>query len=159
MTLFRAILALLLLPTCCFSADMIVGGMFVTNALGARSATFTNTISALTNIANFTLTTNDFALDTYYTNSGQRSWVAAVINMTNVLATDKAQVSLYLDQDADGTFERTGILCRLQGVIALSGAEELSAFLQPSARFLFTNLTTGTAVSAVEPNSSQWVRQ
>lgn len=114
--------------------------------------------SSLTNFPPFTMTTNNFVLNQYYTNSAQRSWVAAVIGLTNILATDKCQVNLYLDQDADGTWERTGIEARLQGVALMAGAEELSAFLQPNARFLFTNFSTGTATATVDANSSQWVR-
>ena len=105
------------------------------------------------------MTTNDFVLNTYYTNSAQRSWVAATIGLTNVLGTDMARVNLYLDQDGDGSWERTGLAARLQGVALVSDATELSAFLQPSARFIFTNFSSGSAAAAIEVNSSQWVRQ
>lgn len=113
----------------------------------------------MTNSSVFSITTNNFVMNQYYTNSAQRSWVAATIGMTNILAGDKSQVNLYLDQDANGTWERTGISVRLQGVALLAGASELSAFVQPNARFIFTNFTTGTGTSSIENNSSQWVRQ
>ena len=124
---------------------------------GDITATATNAFA--TNSQPYALGTNDFALNTYYTNSAQRSMVFATISMTNVLGADMAKVSLFLDQDADGTWEHQGINCRLQGVALLSGSEELSAALQPGARFMFTNQTTGTAASAINANSSQWVRQ
>lgn len=116
-------------------------------------------IHAETNASSFTMTTNDFVLNAYMTNSAQRSWVAANVALTNVLAGDRGQVALYLDQNGDGTWERTGIEARLQGVALSSTTEELSAFLQPNARFLFTNLSAGTATATIVNNSSQWVRQ
>ena len=119
----------------------------------------TNSSYMETNTASFDITTNDFVLNQYYTNGNQRSWVAANISHTNVLALDKSSVGLYLDQDASGAFERTGIITTLQGVATLAGVEELSAFLQPNARFIFTNLSSGTATATIEPNSSQWVNQ
>lgn len=110
------------------------------------------------NRANYDITTNNFVLDTYYTNLNQRAWASCVVGMTNVLATDRAQVALYLDQNGDGTWERTGIEVRMQGVIALAGSEELCAFLQPNARFIFTNKSSG-ATATIVANSSQWVKE
>ena len=134
------------------------------NVISTNTTTeVTNVVKAIastvaTNTAVLTITTNDFTIDTFYTNSAQRSWVGVSINMTNVLATEKSQVALYIDQDADGTFEYQGLQVSLQGVALLAGTEELCAFLQPSARFVFTNL--GTAANAsIRPNSSQWIRQ
>ncbi len=100
-------------------------------------------IYARTNRATFDITTNDFVLNQYYTNSNQRSWVAANLDLPGT-----AQASLFLDQDADGTWERTGLTA--------TNSAQLSAMLQPSARFLWTN-QAGSPV--VRPNSSQWVRQ
>jgi hypothetical protein len=115
--------------------------------------------SLATNTASFTLVTNDFVLNTYYTNVAQRGWVQATIGLTNVLGSDNSWVALYLDQDANGTWEMQGIAARLQGIALLAGSEPLSARLQPSARFIFTNLTTGTATASVVANSSQWVKE
>lgn len=120
---------------------------------------WTHAPSIATNAASFTITTNNFVMNAYNTNLIQRSWVAASISMTNDAATDRAMVALYIDQDGDGTWERTGLNVRCQGVIALSSSGELSAFLQPGARFIFTNLCTGAAVAAIEANSSQFVKQ
>lgn len=102
-----------------------------------------------------TSVTNNFALNVWYTNQESAAFISAVISMTNVLATDLSMVGLYLDQDGDGTFEKTGIKARLQGVIALAGAEELCAMIQPYSRFAFTNLSSG-GTAAIEANSSQY---
>jgi hypothetical protein len=112
-----------------------------------------------TNAFPFEQTTNDYVLNQYYTNSAQRSWVAAAISLTNQIAGDKSHVALYLDQDADGTWERTGLESRLQGVALASASHELSAFVQPLARFIFTNFTAGSGAAAIVANSSQWIRQ
>jgi hypothetical protein len=134
------------------------GSLDVIGFANLKAARITNSSSIFTNAAVMQETTTDFTINTYYTNSAQRSWVAAGIAMTNVLLTEKAWVGLYLDQDGNGTWERTGLSVRLQGVAALAGIAELSAYLQPSARFIFTNL--GTAANAsIEPDSSQWMRQ
>lgn len=91
----------------------------------------------------FSITTNDFALNTYYTNANQRAWVAAELDVPGV-----ASASLFLDQNADGTWERTGLTRTNSG--------PLSAFIQPGARFLFTNQSGSPVIRA---NSSQWVKQ
>lgn len=104
--------------------------------------------------------TNDFALNAYNTNvSAKAAFVAAAITMTNDAATDRSEAALYLDQDGDGTWEKTGIACRLQGVIAVAGSSELSAFVMPGGRFMFTNLSVGGgAAVTIKANSSQLVR-
>lgn len=133
------------------------GGVW-TNGIAYQTTTFLGTIVAATNTANYTITTNDFVINTYYTNSAQRAWVSATINMTNVAAADFSRTSLYIDQNGDGAFERTGISSALS--VALSGgSQQLSAFIQPSGRFMFTNLSSGNAEASIAVNSSEWVKQ
>lgn len=103
-----------------------------------------------------TSVTNNFVINVYYTNQESAALVGATISLTNVLASDVSKVSLWLDQDGDGIWERTGLTARLQGVALSSGSVVLSAPVQPYARFLFTNQSSsGTAT--VDANSSQWL--
>ena len=115
--------------------------------------------SMATNTASFNLGTNDFVMNQYYTNSLQRAHVGASIALTNILAGDVSRVALFLDQDAGGTWEMQGRMVSLQGVALAAEIAELSAWLQPGARFLFTNLTSGTGAAAIQANSSQLVKQ
>ena len=118
-----------------------------------------DTFPTVVSVTNYSILTNDLVLNAYNTNASQRAMVYTTISMTNILATDKSMVALYLDQDGDGTWEMQGISCTLQGVALLAGREELSAAIQPNARFMVTNLSTGTASASIIPNSSQVVRQ
>lgn len=106
------------------------------------------------------IATNDFVINTYYTNENRASWVTATIGLTNILAGDVSKIGLWLDQDADGTWEKNGISVRLNGVALGAGAEQISAFISPLGRFIFTNLSAGVSPSAaIEVNSSQFVKQ
>lgn len=120
------------------------------------STTVTNSLA--TNSATFTITTNDFALNTYVTNVAQRAYVSASILLTSAVATS-AKVALYVDQDGDGTFEQTGIAVQAGAGSIVAEINQLGAYLQPSARFMFTNLSTGTATATVNGNGCQWVKQ
>lgn len=104
--------------------------------------------------------TNDFVLNAYNTNNSTRmALIYATIAMTNVLAGDVSRVALYLDNDGDGSWEKTGIECRLNGVALMAGAEELSAGIMPGGRWIFTNLSAGVTPSAIiQANSSLLVR-
>lgn len=115
--------------------------------------------SVPTNTANFSIATNDFVLNQYYTNVNQRAWVTASVSLTNILAADISKVALYVDQAADGTFEQTGTEVHINGVALSSSGGQLSFFLQPGARFVFTNLTGGTGAASINAMSSQWVKQ
>lgn len=124
------------------------------------SLSVSGSASIPTNTASFSITTNDFVLNAYYTNTAQRAFVCATITMTNVLAADVSSVGLYVDQAGDGTFEHTGTIAKLNGVALLAGAQELSFFIQPGARFCFTNISSGASpVVAISAMSSQWVKQ
>lgn len=104
--------------------------------------------------------TNDFVLNAYNTNNSTRmALIYATIAMTNILAGDVSRVGLYLDNDGDGSWEKTGIECRLNGVALMAGAEELSAGIMPGGRWIFTNLSAGVTPSAIiQANSSLLVR-
>lgn len=99
-----------------------------------------------TNYAPFTITTN-FPLNTFLTNGNQRSFISASFDCTAAVA-GTGLVGLYLDQNADGTFEQTGKQIGFPIAIASVGRFELSAFLQPGARFVFTNLSSGAGGGA-----------
>lgn len=105
--------------------------------------------------------TNDFVLNAYNTNSSARSaLIYATIAMTNILAGDVSRIGLYVDQDGDGVWEKTGTEARLNGVALSAGAEELSFAIMPGGRWIFTNLSAGISPSAViQANSSQVFRQ
>lgn len=114
--------------------------------------------SLATNTASFTITTNDFVINSYYTNVAQRSHVSASLTLGATI-TDAAQVSLFVDQDADGTWERTGFTAKVGGAIAVTDIVQLGAWLQPGARFLWTNQSAGAATASITANSSQWIKQ
>ena len=116
----------------------------------------TNAIADPVNPAGFVLT-NDFALNTYYTNDVQSAFVIASLTLGNAAGTDFSKVALYMDQNADGTWERTGLNAAVTGIS--TNTVELSAWIQPGGRFLFTNLSTGSGSAAVVANSSQWIKQ
>lgn len=121
--------------------------------------TFLQPISAPTNTASFTITTNDFVSGQLYTNVAQRASVTATISLTNILSTDFARMSLWVDQDADGSFEMQGRNVSVGGVALVAATEVLWARLQPGARFSFTNQSGGTAVASVVANSSDWTKE
>lgn len=104
--------------------------------------------------------TNDFVLNALNTNRSSRAaFVCATIAFTNVLAGDVSAVGLYVDQDGDGVWEKTGIGARLNGVALSAGEEEVSAMIMPWGRFLLTNLSAGITPSAtIKANSSQVIR-
>ncbi len=106
-----------------------------------------NFMSVPTNQAPATITTTDFTINTFYTNANQRAWVSACLNYSS-----GAIIGLWLDQDGDGTFEQIGIREHTSAV----STNQISAFVQPRGRFIFTNLA-GTIT--VVPGSSQWVKQ
>jgi hypothetical protein len=113
--------------------------------------------AAATNANTFTITTTDFVINTYYTNVAQRASVSASIVLTTT-ATEAAQVALYVDQDGSGAFEQTGITVKSDQALAATNTYYVAAYLQPSARFLFTNLSVGSAVGAIGSGSCQWVQ-
>lgn len=126
-----------------------------------RTGTNLNTSYIPTNTAAFTITTNDFVMNQFYTNVNQRALVSACFFLANSLSgTDVAKVNLYLDQEGNGSFERTEIQVQ-NALISVNGIiEQLDAWIQPNGRFMFTNTSTaGTTSVSVVPGSSQWVRQ
>lgn len=115
-------------------------GAPLTNII-ANGITNISPVYTPTNYANFTITTN-YTLNTFYTNSNQRAFVTAAFDCT-AAAAGTGVVGLYLDQNADGTFEQTGMQVGFPIAIASVGRFQASAFLQPGARFVFTNLSAG----------------
>jgi hypothetical protein len=148
-----------------YATGSVTSASVVTTNVTAQTGTFSNVVAQSvampTNTASFTIATNDFVLNRYYTNAAQRAWVGCSVSMTNEAFGDVTKVALYLDQDADGTWERTGVLVELFGATGNipAGTMQLGAWVQPGGRFLFTNFTAGSATSWIQANSSQWVRQ
>lgn len=105
----------------------------------------------------YIVSTNDFVLNQYYTNVSQQSFVASSI-VLNPTTTTLVQVSLLVDQDANGTWESSGNSASSQsfGVISpITTMQQLSAIVQPGGRFCFTNQSVG--VASINPGSSQWI--
>lgn len=142
-----------------------------TRSLGApaRRWSYVNTVTATnnltrspTNVAPFTILagntdgifTNDFVMNQYYTNKNQRAFVFATIGIET--SATMGEVSLYLDQNADGTFEQTGILMR-GGPVGVTN--QLAGAVQPNARFMYTNTSATGVAAGITTGSSQWVLQ
>jgi hypothetical protein len=117
----------------------------------------TNVVIALTP-GNFNIDTNNFVLNQYYTNDSRRAWVSCTVS--NVADAGIAFVHLYVDQDASGAFEGTGTSFGGEefGTLALQYVGSLGEHIQPGARFVFTNRTSGASTTAIVPNSSRWVK-
>ena len=81
--------------------------------------------------------------------------------MSNWADTGNAFVHLYIDQNADGGFERTGLQFGGEefGALAIEYVGQLGAHIQPGARFMFTNRVSGASSTSIVPNSSEWVKQ
>jgi hypothetical protein len=137
-------------------ADIGAVPVFSTNRIYGGGVPYNDTVHHDTNSAPLNIDTSDFALDTNYTNGNQRAWVSASLLLTSD-ATNTAQVSLYLDQDASGGFEQTGITVQTLGAVTNSVC--LSGFVQPNAIFIFTNLSAAGATAAINAGGSQWVKQ
>lgn len=123
----------------------------------AQFATSNNlvTIYAVrTNQAFGDLITNDFVLNRYYTNDNRRAWVA--VSITNDSGGNSpAAVGLMVDYDQDGIFEHAGLVVQNSGG-GKPSVHELSTYLSPLSRFVFTNIGIGT--STVARGSSVWMR-
>lgn len=88
-----------------------------------------------------TSATNNFVLNQHYTNQESAAYISASVDCPG----GSTQVSLWLDQDGDGVIERSGITA--------TNSQTLSAFIQPYARFIFTNVSGSPVIRA---NSSQY---
>lgn len=117
----------------------------------------TNIVIAFTP-GNFDIETNNFVMNQYYTNGATRAWVSCTVS--NWADSGNAFVNLYLDQNADGGFERTGISFGAEefSVLGIVYVGSLGAHIQPGARFMFTNRVSGGSATAIVPNSSEWVK-
>lgn len=115
--------------------------------------------SIATNTASFTIVTNDWVLNQYYTNANQRAWVQGDF-VLSAAAAGTASVGLFVDQNNDGAFELTNNVVSAGPLAALVSSQFIGGFLNPSARFVFTNVSTGVgSTAATRINSSQWVKQ
>lgn len=126
-----------------------------------RTGTNLNTSYIPTNTAPYAITTNNFVLNAFNTNANQRAYISASIFLANSAGgADVAKVNLYLDQDANGTFEQTGIEVQNTELSVLGSTFQLGAYLQPGARFMFTNTSTAGATGvSIVAGSCQRVTQ
>lgn len=120
--------------------------LFIANGTGDNDPTNTAPF-AITNI------TFGFAIDTIYTNGNQRAHVQQSYDL-DCVTVGPASVSLYLDQNADGTFERQNL--EIQSTSASALRMIIGSFLQPNARFMFTNTSGGDGSVGIVVDSSQW---
>lgn len=107
-----------------------------------------------TNTAPFTILTNDFAGNTLYTNRNQRATVVTGAGLSS--SGGFSDLGLLIDQDQNGTFDQT-----FHWTLNVAGAttNSLVFYLQPNARFYFTNLSTGLAAAGLAVGQTQWVFQ
>jgi hypothetical protein len=110
-----------------------------------------------TNPAAYTIVTTDFVSGALYTNRNQRAWVQ--ISPGTLPGAGTARMFLWIDQDGNGVWERTGI--NVTQVTGGSGMTNgiIGAHIQPLGRFTFTNQSSGGGVSYIEAGSSEWVFQ
>lgn len=113
----------------------------------------------MTNRSAFDLSTNDFISGAFYTNANQRALVSAVWLVGPSTDASVTGVKLWLDQDANGTWEQTAV----GGLVSNGNGGEfypqVTAWLQPGARFCFTNQLTGDGAVSLVVGSCQWVKQ
>jgi hypothetical protein len=134
------------------------GTIAVTGAVTAATASFSGGTSNVlgginfiaTNAAPFSVTTNEFVLNTLYTNSNRRAWVSASFQLSAAVA-GTAKVTLV----TEGTY--TNRLSISAGPLAsLVTVEPLLLPVSPNFRFYFTNETSGSGgtVAVVDGTSS-----
>ncbi len=129
---------------------------FFRSTPGGTTWGFTNQISGETNLAPYRIITNDFAFNTFYTNANQRAnisfWISAYYSA------GYAQAGLFIDQDNNNNYEDRSRLLQTDFAITGTNQQFFSAFLQPNARFVISNLTGSTNIRIVTNNCS-WVFQ
>jgi hypothetical protein len=106
-------------------------------------------LNAPTNIARFTLVTNVVSVDTLYTNRNQRATVYQAYDLTSALLS-AASVDLYVDDDADGSWDSIGL--GLTSPVGVTNVlrQILSFPLQPGSRYAVSN--SSGASSTVAPS-------
>lgn len=128
--------------------------LWVTNSL-----VVSGTMSARTNTATFDVVRTDFVIDTLYTNDARRATVGLSALLTSDL-THTAELSLYVDDNADGTWDTTGLAISEGQTVAQNGKRFIEARIPPSAIFCFTNTSTsGATAPSINTGSSRWVKE
>lgn len=102
------------------------------------------------------ITTNDFVINTRYTNSNTTFTYVQCSMTLNAGVTDIAQAVLLIDQNADGTFD-TWITNRIGSGVAMADSIFVGGWVTNGGIYLFTNQSTGSATATINPNSSQKV--
>ena len=102
------------------------------------------------------ITSNDFSLNTRYTNISQISHVRQNITLSSTV-TDNAKVSLFIDLDSDGTYDETANSLQVGAAIAMSDIFTLSGWIPANAAYLFTNQSAGSATAVIVSTSGRTV--
>ena len=104
---------------------------------------------------NEVITVADISLNTYYTNKAKLRMISADVVMTPADDTETSSVELRIDQANDGTFEtvKTAYIAGLP-LISQAVVSTLEGILKPGARYIFTNISTGTAPT-IQAGSTQ----
>lgn len=137
----------------------LASSVTATNAVAVGSGV-TNATASTVALSGFNRVTTDFALNTYYTNNApfQRAQVSMCFTNTSTI-TASALVGLYIDDNADGTFENTGTVVGSLSGVAVSILSVAVNNVQPGGRFVFTNLSDAGGTVAIRTGSSNWTKE
>lgn len=109
-----------------------------------------------TNTAGYTRLTNDFVVDTFYTNRNQRSSIVFSYSLRSDTGTFAA-LFLYLDEDADGAWDQQFPLSMLPNLDTINFTNTFSfPDLPPLCRFAVSNLSAPPATAGIEAGKSRW---
>lgn len=137
------------------SGLVTVSNLNVINALGKTNFIFGRGYIS-NNVAPMLSDTNDYVMNAYNTNGASVLFISQCFALTPATITDAAEVGLWFDQDANGTWEQNGISVSEPAMSANSARNrQLSGMIQPGGRFIFTNLSGATATATVKANSVQ----
>ncbi len=126
-------------------------------AIGSK---ITNNTAGTVALGAFLRITNDFVLNQYYTNSESFQRAQVSICFTNTCSTtDAGLIGLFIDDDADGTFEQQDMVVGSLPIIAHTQLSQLVGNIQPGGRFLFTNLSGAGGSVAIRKGSSRWIKE
>lgn len=120
----------------------------------------TNSIAESVALGSFNRGTNDFVLNVYQTNNAplQRAQVSLCFTNTSTV-TASGLIGLFIDDDADGTFEQQDIVVGSLLGIAISSLSQIVGNIQPGGRFVFTNLSDAGGIVAIRTGSSRWIKE
>lgn len=121
----------------------VIGNTATVHGIIHGQIAFPKGINSVTNVGQFNVATNFMVLNTRYTNDATLLGSRRSLLWVNVAVTNTTPVSVFVDQDADGTYEENfnTVYCDSVG---LTNIIHLSDTLQPGAFFVITNVGPGT---------------